>query len=240
MRLPKLGPFASLLPLLLAACSTAVTRPPTVAQVTPAPVAASPAQTSGIGAQDALRELLEGNQRFLQGGMDAHAWQNERVIKTGTFGQSPSVGVLSCADSRVPPEIVFDQGVGDLFVVRVAGNFESDEATGTFEYGVAELGVHTIVVLGHTKCGAIDATLSGKSLPGHMNVLTAGIRPALAGLAAGASGTDLAEASSANVRWQMKRLLQRSAILRKAQAEGRLKVLSAMYDVDTGRVTFLD
>ena len=73
-----------------------------------------------------------------------------------------------------------------------------------------------------------------------MNVLTAGIRPALAGLAAGASGTDLAEASSANVRWQMKRLLQRSAILRKAQAEGRLKVFGAMYDVDTGRVTFLD
>ncbi len=182
----------------------------------------------------AKAELVDGNLRYLDGGMHAHTWQAERVIETGEFGQSPSIGVLTCADSRTPPELIFDQGVGDLFVVRIAGNFVDDGAVGTFEYGVAALGVHTIVVLGHTKCGAVAATCAGGELPGKMNVFTAAIRPAVV------AGATPAEAEVANVRWQMKQVLERSDTLRQAKAAGTLVVLGAMYDVQTGEVRFLD
>lgn len=199
---------------------------------------ASTASESGIARGKAREELVAGNNRFLAGGAVAHNWQQERVVKTGTFGQTPSVGVLSCADSRVPVEVVFDQGVGDLFVVRVAGNSEGPAAAGTFEYGVAALGVHTILVLGHTKCGAVDAAVAGKPLPGNMGAFTGAITPAIAGK--GFTAKDLTAAAEANVRWQSKQLLERSEILRKAAQEGSLEMLCAIYDVETGVVRFLD
>ena len=195
----------------------------------------SAAAPAGIAKGDALQELKAGNARFVQGTATAHTWQQERVVKTGEFGQTPSVGVLSCADSRVPVEMVFDQGVGDLFVVRVAGNSESDTAAGTFEYGVAALGVHTILVLGHTKCGAIDAAVAGKPLPGNMGSFTTVIAPALVG-----KKFDSLTAAEANVRWQAERLLARSEILRTAKKEGRLEILRGIYEVETGAVRFLD
>lgn len=192
----------------------------------------------------AREELLAGNARFVAGGMHAHTWHEERVVQTGAFGQHPSVGILSCADSRVPPEIIFDEGIGDLFVVRDAGNFESVGGTATFEYGVAALGVHTIVVLGHTKCGAINATVAGTQLPGNMPVITAAISPGLVGFmkttAASGAKPDLTAASEANVRWQMQQLMERSAMLAAARKSGSLTLLGAMYDVDTGVVRFLD
>lgn len=166
-------------------------------------------------------------------------------MKTGTFGQSPSVGVLSCADSRVPVEVIFDKGVGDLFVVRVAGNVDTKEGTGTFEYGHSALGMHTILVLGHTKCGAVDATLKGKALPGSIPSLAEAIAPGVAEYTAQANaGTPreriLTAASEANVRYQLKVLLDRSEILRTALAEGKLQVMCGIYDVETGVVRFLD
>ncbi len=194
-------------------------------------------RTAGIQPGKARETLQAGNERFLAGGMHAHSWHQERVIQTGAFGQSPSVGVLTCADSRTPPEIIFDEGIGDLFVVRTAGNHEDAGGTGTFEYGVAALGVHTILVLGHTKCGAVDATIEGNPLPGSMPTFTDAIRPALAGLA---SPIELTAASEANVRYQMKRLLEQSEILRTANRDGKLTMLGGMYDVSTGRVRFLD
>lgn len=195
----------------------------------------------GIAAGTSRAELAAGNGRFLSGGMDAHSWHQERVVKTGTFGQSPSIGVLSCADSRVPPEVIFDQGVGDLFVVRIAGNFVNDAAVGSFEFGVQGLGVHTILVMGHTKCGAVNAAVTNAQLPGDMPVFTAAIRPAVAQFARPeGEKVDLLAAEEANVRWQMKQLLDRSEILRTAQANGSLTMLAAMYDVETGRVRFLD
>ena len=202
-------------------------------------------QTSpGTRPADARKVLEAGNKRFLEGGMHSHSWQREKVVKTGTFGQIPSIGVLSCADSRVPVEIIFDMGVGDLFVNRVAGNFETKESSGTFEYGVQALGVHTIVVLGHTKCGAVDATLSGQALPGNMPLLTAAIRPGLEKLAKDKAGMDAAAlldaAIEANVRFQMKQVDASSELLRAAHANGSLQVLGAIYDVDTGKVRFLD
>ncbi len=205
------------------------------------------AVADGIPAGKSKQELLAGNQRFVSGGMKSHAWQQERVIQTGSMGQSPSVGVLSCADSRVPVEIIFDQGVGDLFVVRMAGNFENPAAVGTFEYGVAALGVHTLLVLGHTKCGAVEAALAGKALPGDMPVFTSAVAPAIAAMpksgatSQGSDGKpDLTSAVEANVRWQLAKLLEHSEILRKAKADGKLTVYGAIYDVDTGRVRFLD
>jgi carbonic anhydrase len=176
--------------------------------------------------------------------MHAHTWHEERVVQTGEFGQSPSVGVLSCADSRVPVEIIFDQGVGDLFVVRLAGFIDTVEGAGTFEYGYLVLGMHSLLVLGHTKCGAVDATIKGKPLPGNIPVLAKAIAPAVADTTKNGKEDKnpafMNAAVEANVRYQMKTLLARSEILRKAQAEGKLTVLGGIYDVDTGAVRFLD
>ena len=232
---PRL-PLAALLATLLAACST----PPGATT----PAAASTDQPSGIARGQARTELEAGNLRFLQGGMQSHAWHDEQVVRTGRDGQSPSVGVLGCADSRVPVELVFDQGVGDLFVVRMAGNFDTPGATATFEYGVSALGVHTLLVLGHTKCGAVGATLSGKELPGGMSMFAQHIRPAIERTLADAKGKSpeqlQAAAEEENVRSQMRQLEQGSAIIREAKATKGLQILGAIYDVDTGRVRFLD
>jgi carbonic anhydrase len=212
----------------LAACGPNESASPQAQQANSAP--------AGIPKGKALEELKAGNARFVNSTATAHTWQQERVAKTGEFGQTPSVGVLSCADSRVPVEMVFDQGVGDLFVVRVAGNSESSTAAGTFEYGVAALGVHTILVLGHTKCGAIDAAVAGKALPGNMGSFTDAIAPAIQGK----KFDHLTAASEANVRWQSAQLLQRSELLRAAISKGEIEVLHGIYDVDTGLVRFLD
>ena len=201
-------------------------------------------RTQGVKLGESKQELIAGNQRFLAGTMDAHTWNAERVIDTGEFGQSPSIGVLTCADSRTPPEIIFDCGVGDLFVVRMAGTVEDEATAGTFEYGYAALGMHTLLVMGHTKCGAVTAAIDGKALPGNMPAFMNMITPALAGLAAPTNGADgkpnVTPAAEANVRWQMKQTLARSEMLTKAVKEGKLTVLCAMYDMDTGEVRFLD
>ena len=215
------------------AASTTDVSPPTSGQPSP-----------GISQSDVRALLLAGNKRFVDGATESHSWQQEKVVKTGTYGQIPSIGVLGCADSRIPVEIVFDVGVGDLFVNRVAGGFETKESSATFEYGVEALGVHTILVLGHTKCGAVAATLSDKDLPGNMNLLVKAIRPGLAHLEKGAPEQSpealLDAAVEANTRFQMKQVLDTSDLLRAAHAQGRLQVFGAIYDVDTGKVRLLD
>jgi carbonic anhydrase len=199
------------------------------------------ALSTGIEPKMAMQALKDGNDRYLSGDVRTHDWLHERIAKTGQDGQTPSVGILTCADSRTPPELIFDQGVGSLFVVRIAGNFQNDVGIGTFEYGVAALGVHTIVVLGHTKCGAVNATVEGKELPGRMSSFVAAIRPALANAPKGADGrVSTTDAEIANVRWQAAELVKRSDILTKAVADGNLQVVGAMYDVETGAVRFLD
>ena len=234
--------------LAITAVLTACGGPPVAADASklqkPLDSVAATAPTVGIKPADARSALAAGNARFLAGGMNAHAWQQASVAHTGEFGQTPSVGVLTCADSRTPPELLFDQGVGDLFVVRLAGNFEDEGATATFEYGAVALGMHTIVVLGHTKCGAVSATLAGKPLPGNMGMLTAAIRPGLEQLikekGAKSEAALLDAAVEANVRFQMRQVDATSELLKKAHAEGKIQVLGAIYDVDTGKVRFLD
>lgn len=191
-----------------------------------------------------LQALQEGNQRFLENKSIAHNWQEEKVKKTGTYGQVPSVGVLSCADSRVPVELIFDLGVGDLFVCRNAGAMDSPEVSATFEYGVAALGVHTLLVLGHTKCGAVSATLENKPLPGNIGHLVASLRPAVQKTLKGnpkASAEEILPAAiEETIRYQMDSLLGKSALLQEAHKSGKLRVIGAIYEVETGKVRFLE
>ena len=202
---------------------------------------------ASITQANALEQLKAGNTRFITGKAVAHTWQREKVVKTGEYGQTPSIGVLGCADSRVPVEMIFDMGVGDLFVVRDAGNFDSEEGNATFEFGTAVLGVHTILVLGPTKCGAVEATLAGKPVPGNIAViakaLSKGIKKFI-GMVKDNPKNEvtpeiLNEAIEANVRYQMTELLNNSKLLGSLEKDGKLQILGGIYDVDTGIVRFL-
>ncbi len=233
----NLQPLRSTTSLLLGFLLTASA---SAADPTPAP-AAQRKGTTGIPKGKAREELVAGNKRYLSGGVMTHSWLQERIEVTGDIGQSPSVGILSCADSRVPIEMIFDQSVGDLFGVRVAGNYQSPDAAGTFEFGVEALGVHTLLVLGHTKCGAVNAALDGANPPGNMPVFIRAIRPALEAHPGGVAAIkNQTEAVEINVRYQLSQLLARSEILRKAKEEGRIQILLGVYDVATGAVRFID
>ena len=205
---------------------------------------ALPLSHGAVPAEKARAILEAGNLRFTEGKALAHSWQKGNVTKTGSLGQTPSVAVLTCADSRTPPELIFDMGVGDLFVCRNAGGFDTPEVNATFEYGVAALGVHTILVLGHSKCGAVTATLEGKPVPGNISLLTKSLQPGIEKIHqdhADLSKEDqLNHAVEALVRYQMLELIKNSELLQKAKTEGKLQVVGAIYDVETGKVRFLD
>jgi carbonic anhydrase len=199
---------------------------------------------SEIKMEGAKATLEKGNQRFAEGKSIAHTWQTGTVAKTGTLGQAPSVAVLTCSDSRTPAELIFDMGVGDLFVCRNAGGFDTPEVNATFEYGVAALGVHTILVLGHSKCGAVTATLEGKPVPGNISLLTKSLQPGIEKIHK--EHSDLSKADQLNhaveelTRYQMIEVIKNSELLQKAKADGKLQVMGAVYDVETGRVRFFD
>lgn len=202
---------------------------------------AIPPKPTGVPVGKALEALQAGNARYLNGGVTVRSWIKERIATTGEHGQSPSIAVLSCADSRVPVELIFDMGVGDLFVSRIAGNYQSEDAAGTFEYGVSKLGVHTLLVLGHTKCGAVTAALNNAELHGNMPVFVRAIRPALEAAPGGVQSIkSTTEAAEINVRYQLSQLLARSEILTKAKEEGKLHILLGIYDVSTGVVRFIN
>ena len=199
---------------------------------------------SEVKMEGARATLEKGNQRFAEGKSIAHTWQTGTVAKTGTLGQAPSVAVLTCSDSRTPAELIFDMGVGDLFVCRNAGGFDTPEVNATFEYGVAALGVHTILVLGHSKCGAVTATLEGKPVPGNISLLTKSLQPGIEKIHK--EHSDLSKADQLNhaveelTRYQMIEVIKNSELLQKAKADGKLQVMGAVYDVETGRVRFLN
>jgi carbonic anhydrase len=154
-------------------------------------------------------------------------------------GQHPHASILACADSRVPPEIVFDQGLGDLFDVRVAGNVATDPDIASLEYGAEHLGIPLIVVLGHQKCGAVSATLDAQGTPpGHLPSLVDLIRPAVTA-AASMPGDRLANAVRINVENTVRQLRTSQPILEGRCAKGQLKVVGAVYSLDTGKVDWL-
>ena len=182
----------------------------------------------------ALKELMDGNQRFVAGQLNSLN-EDLSILKAKTAEtQEPFAAVLSCADLRVPVELVFDQSIGHVFVVRVAGNIATPEVTASLEYGVAVLGTKVLMVLGHGNCGAVKATIEGKAVPGQISALYAPIRPAV-----DAAGPDLNATIDANAKIQAGLLSSASPIIAGAISDGKLKVVSARYDISTGKVTLL-
>ncbi len=198
-------------------------------------------------ALEALARLRAGNERYVANlrSVDALASQSRRDALVN--GQAPFAVVLSCSDSRVPSEIVFDCGLGDLFVVRVAGNVVAPSIVGSVEFAAAKLGTELVVVMGHTRCGAVTATLEAlsgaASAPaGNVRDIVDRIAPAVAELPR--SGTPdeavLRAAIRANVRASANQLRHGSAILERRISEGRLTVVGAEYELETGKVHFFD
>ncbi|MGC2108357.1 MAG: carbonic anhydrase [Candidatus Korobacteraceae bacterium] len=182
----------------------------------------------------ALSELMAGNKRFTSGRMTAHE-QDLAILKQHTEGkQEPFAAVLSCADSRVPVELVFDQTIGHIFVTRVAGNVITPEIIGSLEYGAAVLGTKVILVMGHSGCGAVKATIQGKEVPGQISSLFPHIQPAV-----DQAGSNLESATRANAKIQATLLSEASTVISGLVKEGKVKVAAAYYDLGSGSVTMI-
>jgi carbonic anhydrase len=182
----------------------------------------------------ALAELMAGNERFTSRRITSDA-QDLAILKQNTAEkQEPFAAVLSCADSRVPVELVFDQTIGHIFVTRVAGNIVTSEIIASLEYGAAVLGTKVLLVMGHANCGAVKATIQGKEVPGQISALYPHIQPAV-----DQAGNDLEAATRANAKIQATLLAESSTVIKGLVKEGKLKVAAAYYDVATGRVTLL-
>jgi carbonic anhydrase len=199
-----------------------------------------------IPAREALQRLREGNRRFVSDASQLDSRASARRCDALVEGQRPFAVVLGCSDSRVPAEIVFDQGLGDLFVIRVAGNVVAPSQIGSVEFAAERLGARLVVVLGHTGCGAVAATLEalrhagGEASPG-LRAIVDRIRPALADLpGAGDEAALLREGVRANVRASVDRLRRGSEIVEQLVREQGLVVVGAEYALETGEVTFLD
>jgi carbonic anhydrase len=186
----------------------------------------------------ALTQLIRGNERFVAGWPDRPNQSARRRREVSETGQQPFAIILSCADSRVPPEIIFDQGLGDLFVIRVAGNILSEEILGTIEYAVEHMHVPLIVVLGHDKCGAITAAVEGVETRNHVQVLLEALRPAIAAAKAG-SGDVISNAIDANVQQAVAALQNSEPVLSLAWTAGHVKIVGARYNLDTGEVKLI-
>ena len=192
-----------------------------------------------VAPPEAIAKLKEGNARYTSGNLQHPGQTTERRAEL-TKSQHPFAIILSCSDSRVPPEIVFDQGLGDLFIVRVAGNVLNDEGLGSIEYGVEILGARLIVVLGHQSCGAVDAAMKtvaakGKA-PGHIQSLVTAIKPVVDSTPKG----DLDTMIKANVKHVVDALRSSTPILKARVESGDVQVMGGYYTLDTGAVTFLE
>jgi carbonic anhydrase len=199
---------------------------------------AHPDQPS-VAPAEAISKLKEGNGRYTGGSLQHPGQTTDRRTELGNV-QHPFAVIVSCSDSRVPPEIVFDQGLGDLFIVRVAGNVMNDEGLGSIEYAVDHLGSRLILVLGHQRCGAVDAakqTIAAKGkAPGHIQSLVTAIKPAVEATAK----DDLDTTIKANVKNVVQALRSSTPILKAEVDSGKIQVVGGYYSLDTGAVTFLD
>lgn len=190
-----------------------------------------------ISSDQALKELMNGNERFVTAKL-THPNQTAARRSEVAGGQHPFAIILGCADSRLSPEIIFDQGLGDVFVIRVAGNIIDDAIVGSIEYAAEHLHAPLIVVLGHSNCGAVAATVAGGELDGHLPSLAKAIKPAV-DQARNQAGDLLDNAVRANARMVAEQLNASEPILAKLVRSGQLKVVAARYDLSTGRVTLL-
>lgn len=184
-----------------------------------------------------LEKLMDGNKRY-QVTNQIYPHQTVAHRQALCNGQKPFAVILSCADSRVPPELIFDQGLGDLFVIRVAGHVVDDTVLASVEFAVTVLDVPLVMVLGHTQCGAVEATISGAELPGSLFKLIAAIQPAVAS-AMEQPGDLVDNAIKTNTNMTAERLLTRSPLLKQAAADERVKIVAAQYKLNTGAVELL-
>ena len=191
------------------------------------------AQTT-LSPDAALQQLIDGNRRFAEGHMTSFE-EDLSVLKAKTAEkQEPFAAVLSCADSRVPVELIFDQSIGHLFVARVAGNIATSAMIASLEYGVAVLGTKAIIVLGHANCGAVEASIEAKAVPGQISALYPYIRPAV-----DQAGADLDAAIKANAKIQAALLRQSSPVFAEHIKQNQLRIVAGYYDLASGAVTVL-
>ena len=194
------------------------------------------AQNKEVTPDQALEKLVAGNNRFVNQKRTKRNQDQNRLTEVAQ-GQEPFAAILGCADSRVPAEIVFDQGLGDLFVCRVAGNIATPEEIGSLEFGTLVLGSKVLMVMGHERCGAVKAAIKGGELPGQIGSL---IKSIDIGTVTPKSDdlTSLEKAAKANIAHQVE-VLKKSPVLSDLIAKGRLKIVGSYYDLDTGKVSLV-
>lgn len=201
---------------------------------------APPKPQNVIAPDAALDRLSQGNKRYVSGTTRRHDFAHEREALS--TGQNPFASILSCADSRIAPELCFDTARGDLFVCRIAGNFASEEMVASLEYSVTVLNSPLIMVLGHEACGAVDSTIKslkdGTTLPGHLPSLVTALKPAVDAVQ-GQSGDLLANATRRNVMLTVERLKNAAPILSAAAADNKIRVVGGIYELRTGKVQLL-
>jgi carbonic anhydrase len=203
-----------------------------------APAFAQNAPQNAISGEAALKRILDGNARYVANTPEQKDFSAGRAARAQS--QHPIAAIVGCADSRVAPEFAFDQGPGDLFVVRVAGNFVNDDGLASLEFGTQFLGAPLIMVLGHTSCGAIAAAIrvvnEGLQLPGHLPEMIGALKPAVEWAKKENAGDLLAAATTANVRLNVERLKNAGPILSSRVAEQKLLVVGGVYNLATGRI----
>lgn len=195
------------------------------------------AQNKNMSPDQALTKLMEGNQRFWERRQKSPNRDQARLTEVAE-SQAPFAAILGCADSRVPAEIVFDQGLGDLFVCRVAGNLATSEEIGSLEFGTMVLGAKVIVVVGHSRCGAVKATIEGGRFPGQIGRLIDGLQVGVDRAEKQPGTNKLERAIKANVVYQVEKL-GKSPVMGDLVDKKQLKIVGAYYDLDTGKVTLI-
>jgi carbonic anhydrase len=183
--------------------------------------------------------LMDGNARFVSGSV-THPNQSQERLAEVVSAQHPFAVVVGCSDSRIPPEIVFDQGIGDIFVIRTAGEVMDDAALGSIEYAVEHLNVSLVMVLGHDSCGAVKATIAGGEAPGHLAYLVDAIEPAVNASEAGGEENLLNASIDANTEMIVEQLKSTQPILSEYVDEGKLEIVGARYHLDDGSVELLE
>ncbi len=192
----------------------------------------------GIGADEAAAMLLSGNSEYQAGRFDNKNRSASRRQEVAG-GQHPFAIIVSCSDSRVPPEVVFNKGLGELFVVRTAGHVVDDVAIASIEYAVEHLGSNLILVLGHKKCGAVGAAVGGGETGGHLPSIIGAIRPAVEKARRGQPGDLADQAMIENVRLVREKLEQSKPVLAHAVEKGKLRIVGGFYDISSGKVTIM-
>jgi carbonic anhydrase len=219
------------------AAALATYMPNAVHAASTSPLVSGTTASNKLTPKDALQVLLDGNKRYVTSKAEHPDQTADRRVEVAS-GQHPIAIILSCSDSRVPPEILFDQGLGDLFVMRTAGNVLDDAVLGSIEYGVAELEIPLLVVLGHERCGAVKATVEGHEVPGHIAYLVKAIKPAFDKVKAEA-GDVVDNTVRANALMVADQLAAAEPILSEAVKAGKLMIVAARYDLDAGEVEVL-